>query len=149
MWCHAASAPKQRVKHSQNTFGFQSSNLTLADGPDLPFQASESLQGGHHGVSLPGHLGSAFSGRLSHGHKYGLNGDKRTGCGSGGGPSPDLSLPQTRSPQPVCWAQHGLAQPLTTHLDLTWTHSLDCGYRLVHPCAWGCPLWFTADVDAS
>lgn len=49
--------------YSQNTFGFQSSNLTLADGPNLSFQASEGLQGGHHGVSLPGHLGSAFSGR--------------------------------------------------------------------------------------
>ena len=47
----AALAQKQRVKHSQNTFGFQSSNLILADGPDLPFQASEGLQGGHHGVS--------------------------------------------------------------------------------------------------
>ena len=63
LWCHAASAAKQRVKYSQNTFGFQSSNLTLANGPDLPFQASEGLQGGHHGVSLPGHLGSPFSGR--------------------------------------------------------------------------------------
>ena len=63
LWCHAASAPKQRVKYSQNTFGFQSSNLTLADGPNLSFQASEGLQGGHHGVSLPGHLGSAFSGK--------------------------------------------------------------------------------------
>ena len=37
-----------------------------------------------------------------------------------GAPSPDLSLPQTRSPQPVCWAQHGVAQLLTTHLDLPW-----------------------------
>ena len=51
LWYRAALAQKQRVKHSQNTFGFQSSNLILADGPDLPFQASEGLQGGHHGVS--------------------------------------------------------------------------------------------------